>query len=89
MYATTRNSCGESGGGCAPTAKRDTLEAWLERLDANRDRVLALFRDTYGARDAHAWLQRWRVFTISCSELFGFRGGREWHVTHVRMRPRP
>jgi cyclopropane-fatty-acyl-phospholipid synthase len=65
-----------------------TLEAWLDRLDANRERVLQLFADTYGRSSAEAWYHRWRVFTLACSELFAFRGGQEWHVTHTRLRPR-
>lgn len=63
-----------------------TLEAWLDRLDANRPRVLQLFADTYGPQDAEAWFHRWRVFNIACSELFNFRNGREWYVTHTLMR---
>ncbi len=66
-----------------------TCEAWLERLDGNRDRILQLFADVDGDRAARAWFHRWRVFTIACAELFGFRGGQEWHVSHVRMRSRP
>lgn len=65
-----------------------TLEAWLVRLDANEPRVLQLFTDTYGADDASAWLQRWRVFNIACSELFNFRKGTEWYVTHTLMAKR-
>ncbi len=65
-----------------------TLEAWLDRLDDHRDRAVGLFADTYGAEQAEAWYHRWRVFTLACSELFAFAGGDEWHVTHVRMRPR-
>ena len=65
-----------------------TLEAWLDRLDASRDRVLQLLADTYGADRAEAWFHRWRVFTIACSELFATKGGTEWHVTHTRMRRR-
>jgi cyclopropane-fatty-acyl-phospholipid synthase len=63
-----------------------TLRAWLDRLDAERDRVLALFTDTYGRGSATAWLHRWRVFTIACEELFAFRGGDTWHVSHYRFR---
>ena len=66
-----------------------TLEAWLERLDDGRARVLQLFADTYGTHAAEAWYHRWRVFTLACSELFAFDSGTEWHVTHTRMRPRP
>jgi hypothetical protein len=28
------------------------------------------------------------MFFMACAELFGFRGGEEWFVTHVRMAPR-
>jgi cyclopropane-fatty-acyl-phospholipid synthase len=67
-----------------------TLRAWLDRLDAERDRVVALFADTHGHRSATAWLHRWRVFTIACEELFAFRGGDTWHVSHYRFRrPEP
>lgn len=65
-----------------------TLEAWLDRLDADRSRVLQLLADTYGADRATAWWHRWRLFTMACSELFAFGGGDEWHVTHTRMRRR-
>jgi cyclopropane-fatty-acyl-phospholipid synthase len=65
-----------------------TLEAWLQRLDTARPRALQLLADTYGADRAEAWYHRWRVFNLACSELFAFRGGTEWHVTHVRMSPR-
>jgi cyclopropane-fatty-acyl-phospholipid synthase len=59
-----------------------TLRAWLDRLDADRDRALQLLADTYGAGAAPAWLRRWRVFTIACEELFAFEGGDRWHVSH-------
>jgi len=62
-----------------------TLRAWLERLDADRDRILDLFARTYGPERASAWWQRWRVFTIACEELFAARGGDEWYVSHYRF----
>lgn len=62
-----------------------TSNAWLAELDAKRDRVRALFAQTYGAADADRWLHRWRIFFLACAELFGFRGGEEWGVAHVLL----
>ena len=59
-----------------------TCDAWLANLDRRRDRLLPLLRETYGATDAHRWLQRWRMFFMACAELFGYRGGNEWWVSH-------
>ena len=51
-----------------------TAEAWLERLDANADRARAVV--------GRAQLENWRVFFLACAELWGFRGGGEWLVSH-------
>ncbi|GAB4569821.1 MAG: cyclopropane-fatty-acyl-phospholipid synthase family protein [Haliangiales bacterium] len=64
-----------------------TADAWLDNLDAKRAPILASFRDVYGA-DASRWLMRWRMFFMACSELFGYRGGREWWVSHYLFMPR-
>lgn len=59
-----------------------TADAWLSRHDAHRDQILGIFRSVYGDRNAKLWFQRWRLFYLACSELFGFRGGSEWLVVH-------
>ena len=46
-----------------------TAEAWLQNMDSNRDAILPLFRDTYGAENARKWWSYWRVFFMSCAEL--------------------
>jgi cyclopropane-fatty-acyl-phospholipid synthase len=66
---------------------RRTADAWLHNLDARRAEALAVLRSQYGAQDASRWLQRWRMFFLAVSELFGFRGGNEWFVTHCRLKP--
>jgi cyclopropane-fatty-acyl-phospholipid synthase len=63
-----------------------TANAWLELMDKNRTEILALFAQTYGASDAALWFARWRVFYMACAELWHFRGGNEWLVSHYLFR---
>ncbi len=59
-----------------------TAEAWLNNMDANRDSLMPLLADTYGAENATRWWVYWRVFFLSCAELWGYDNGREWVVSH-------
>ncbi len=68
---------------------RRTAEAWLARLDASHDTVIAIFEDVYSPRAAHRWFRRWRLFFLAVAELFGHRGGEEWGVAHYRFVRRP
>lgn len=54
-----------------------TAEAWLDRMDVNRDAIVRLL-----GRNAS---NEWRVFFLACAELWGYRGGREWQVSHYRF----
>jgi cyclopropane-fatty-acyl-phospholipid synthase len=62
-----------------------TLRAWLDRLDADRDRAEQLLSDAYGPSAGPRWFHRWRLFDLACEELFAFAGGDEWHVSHYRF----
>lgn len=65
-----------------------TSDAWLENMDKKRNEILPVLVNTYGEENALIWLQRWRMFFMSCSELFGYRNGSEWGVCHYVLVPR-
>ncbi len=59
-----------------------TSNAWLKNMDDNRDVIMPIFEDTYGKENATKWLMRWRMFYMSCAELFGYDNGQQWWVSH-------
>jgi cyclopropane-fatty-acyl-phospholipid synthase len=63
-----------------------TAEHWLRNMDAHRAEIMPLFAGTYGAGQAVKWWAYWRVFYLACAELWNFRGGEEWHVSHYLFR---
>jgi cyclopropane-fatty-acyl-phospholipid synthase len=66
---------------------RKTADAWLSRMDANRERVMRIFADHYG-EDGGKMFQMWRLFFLTTAESFGFRDGQEWGVSHYLFRRR-
>ena len=61
-----------------------TLEAWLDKQDAQEKDVLKILHQCYG-KCAKVWLQRWRMFYMACSELFAYNDGNEWYVMHYQF----
>ena len=59
-----------------------TANAWLQNMDANHDLITPILVQTYGAKDAQMWRNRWRMFYMACAELFGHNKGQEWWVGH-------
>jgi cyclopropane-fatty-acyl-phospholipid synthase len=64
------------------THYQKTAEAWLSNMDRHEREVMDIFRATYGEAQALKWWSYWRVFFMSCAELWGYRGGEEWIVSH-------
>ncbi len=62
-----------------------TAEAWLSNMTKNRARIMPVLRQTYGSANARRWYRRWRIFFMACAELWGYRGGREWLVSHYLL----
>jgi cyclopropane-fatty-acyl-phospholipid synthase len=62
-----------------------TCEAWLARMDAAAPQVHQLLADTYGDTEVTRWWARWRIFFMACAELFAYRNGNEWMVSHYRF----
>ncbi len=59
-----------------------TSNAWLQRMDDNRERIMEILAATYGRDNAGTWWMRWRMFYIACAELFGYDAGQQWWVSH-------
>ncbi len=65
-----------------------TANAWLANMNARRAQVQPLLEQTYGADQMTMWWMRWRVFFMSCAELFGYQNGQQWWVSHYLFEPR-
>lgn len=59
---------------------------WLANMDREAAAVAPIMRTVYGA-EARMWTRRWRIFFLATAGLFGDSGGREWGVSHWRLRP--
>lgn len=59
-----------------------TADAWLSNMDKNRQYIIPILESTYGIENTEKWWNRWRMFFMACSELFGYDKGQEWFVSH-------
>ena len=57
-------------------------------MKANREQIMPILKLTYGQNDAQRWFNRWKMFYLACSELFGYKQGEEWLVRHYLFRKR-
>lgn len=65
-----------------------TSEAWLSKMDQHKNVIMPLFEKTYGRDQAVKWWVYWRIFFMSCAELWGYDHGNEWFVSHYLFRKR-
>ncbi|MDG1025222.1 MAG: cyclopropane-fatty-acyl-phospholipid synthase [Gammaproteobacteria bacterium] len=59
-----------------------TCNHWLEKTDKNKERIIDAFKKNYTEKEVKLWFHRWRIFYMSCAELFGLDNGRQWLVAH-------
>jgi cyclopropane-fatty-acyl-phospholipid synthase len=59
-----------------------TSEHWLQNMDRHRAEIEPILAQTYGPAEVRRWWVYWRVFFMSCAELWGYANGREWLVSH-------
>jgi cyclopropane-fatty-acyl-phospholipid synthase len=67
---------------------QQTLNAWLKKLDAQREQVEVIMTEVYGAEQALRWFVYWRLFFMGCAEFFGIRQGQENLVSHLLFEKR-
>jgi len=59
-----------------------TANAWLQNMDKHHEEMTAILGKTYGLEQIEQWRNRWRIFFMACAELFGYKNGQEWWVSH-------
>lgn len=64
-----------------------TCEAWLAKLDLQRQPALAALSAGNNPATVAVQLQRWRMFFMACAELFAYDAGRQWGVGHYLLAP--
>ena len=59
-----------------------TSEAWLVNMDKHKKEIMPIFENTYGKANAVKWWVYWRIFYMACAELWKYKNGEEWIVSH-------
>lgn len=66
-----------------------TANAWAENMYRHRPAVEKILSATYGADQVKKWWVYWKVFFLACAELWGYKNGNEWMVSHYLFQKKP
>lgn len=55
---------------------------WLSKMNDHKLDIWPHLEDTYGKQNASVWFYRWQIFYMACAELFAYKGGETWGVSH-------
>lgn len=59
-----------------------TANEWLKNQYKNKESIIPILKETYGANNAKRWWVYWKVFFMACAELWGYKNGNQWMVSH-------
>ena len=59
-----------------------TSNTWLANMDAHKKEILPILQSVYGEKQTTKWWVYWRIFFMACAELWGYKNGKEWFVSH-------
>jgi len=61
-----------------------TSNGWLDYLDKNwkNGKLQPVLAKAYGEGKEKFWYINWRLFFLACAELWGYKRGQEWIVSH-------
>jgi cyclopropane-fatty-acyl-phospholipid synthase len=62
-----------------------TARAWLENMDAKKEAIFNVLKNHYGPSEYKKWFQYWRIFFMSCEELWKYENGNQWFVGHYLL----
>jgi len=65
-----------------------TARAWLQNMDENKGPIMDILKEHYGLKEATKWFNYWRIFFMSCEELWNYKHGDEWIVGHYLFQKR-
>jgi cyclopropane-fatty-acyl-phospholipid synthase len=49
---------------------------------------MKIFNEHYPTGEANKWFNYWRIFFMSCEELWNYKKGSEWFVGHYLLKKR-